>query len=278
MNELNECLKYFNLAYTETLDLNEYYGKDIDIDNIDIDTTNCISLYNLIYSINKMHCLFKKEYEELEKLDLGDDIKILGFNKFEHQLRVLDMLVYKPKMLNTNYTYLYLREVNGVSMPYITNEISIHSDNGFYRKTIKLPAKTVKKYLDLFEKYELLLKLYKYLNNRIIFNDGTYMLYTRIESTNDGILNDFVSFKIGMDENHFMKPGSHININVNLRNDFSIDLERCNVALNENEISLNSDEYVNILKNTYINGKYLIDDKIKDAKKSDNVKVLINNL
>ena len=91
MNELNECLKYFNLAYTETLDLNEYYGKDIDIDNIDIYTTNCISLYNLIYSINKMHCLFKKEYEELEKLDLGDDIKILGFNKFEHQLRVLDM-------------------------------------------------------------------------------------------------------------------------------------------------------------------------------------------
>ena len=277
MNELNTCLKKFNLSFTETINIDECYGKDLDIDNIEINRNNCISLYDLIEAFNRMHRAFKSEYNHLNKLDLGKEINVLNFIKYEEELRVLDMLVYKPSMINEKYTYLYLREVNGKIMPYITNEIGFHSDNGFYRVPVKLPVKSVKAYLDLFEKYELLFELYKSLGNRIIYNDGTNMLYTRIDSANSRFLDDLSYFKVGMDANYFMKPGNHIDINVKLGKKITVDYEGNSINLNGKTLEGYNSTYLNILKNIYVNGRFLNNERFQKETEHDYVKVLSNN-
>lgn len=262
MNELNNCLNEMNLAYTNVLN-NE----------------NSISLYDLINSFNKMYSSFKKEYEKLEKLDLGKDISFLGFTKKNNILRVLDMLVYRPNIISDKYTHLYLREINGVSMPYITNEIGLHSDNGYYNKTIKLPAKVVKDYLDLFEKYELLFELYQHLKNNTIFNNGNYLLYTRIDNINRNILDNIESFKIVMDSNKYIEAGNHIDIKVNLGNSLSIDIADSSIRLGDISIPVDNELGIDILKKISINGIYLEKDKHKVVEnRSAKTKVLINSL
>ena len=280
MNELNNCLKKFSLSYTDTIDINDFYGKETDINNIEINYDNCISLYNLICAFNKMHIAFKKEYDKLEKLDLGKDVNVLSFTKIEDRLRVLEMILYKPTLIDQNYAYLYLRELNGVIKPFITNDMgSIHNDNGFYRNSIKLDHNKVRKYLDLFEKYELLFKLYKYLENRLIFTDGTNTLLTKIESEKGKFLDNMKSFRVRMDANYYMKPNSHIDIFVDLGEEISPSISGSSIVVNDKSINFDKEMCLNILKNVYINGKYLEKESYRKNEIDDNkVKVLINNL
>ena len=275
MDKLDECIKLFNISLTNSLEREDFFRIDYDPERIDINYSDCISLYDLVSSFNKLHLSFKREYSELPKLDLGKEITVNDFTKIDDELRVLDMSVYKPKAFNENYLYLYLREINGVSMPYITNDQgSIHSDN-FYKSNVKIPSQTVKQYLDLFEKYQVLFELYKHLKNKIIFNSGPYFLNTRINSIDNNFLDDMDCFKISLNANYYMKPSDHIDISVNLGNIFGIDAEESNIILGDDDIEPTVELCTDILKRIYIHNKYLGKEKNNNKENViDKVKVL----
>ena len=230
-----------------------------------------------------MHIAFKKEYDELERFDLGKRIDIKSFVKYVDSngksCRVLDILVEKPKMIDEEYTYLYLREINGVSMPYITNERGSYiNDNGYYNKFIRLDAKLVKKYLSLFEKYQLLFDLYSYLNNQVVYADGTNFLFTRIDSEDNSFLDNMDSFRVSLSTNHVLDSGDHINIKVNLDQELNIDLENSRIKLGDEDISINDEICLDILKRIYVNGKYLEKNTKRNNKDNSKVKMLVNNI
>ena len=277
MDRIDACIKSFNIPLTNTLEREDFFRIDYDLERIDINYNDCISLYDLINSFNKMHLAFKKEFSELEKLDLGKEISVVDFTKYDDELRVLDLAVYKPKASNENYLYLYLREINGVSMPYITNDKgSIHSEN-YYKSNVKIPAKTVKKYLDLFEKYQVLFELYKHLKNKIVFNNGTHFLNTRICSIDSNFLDEMDSFKVTLNASYHMMPGDHIDLSVNLGNIFGVSEEECNIIIGDEDIEPTVELCTDILKRIYIHNNYL--GKEKNNNKEDvinKVKVLKN--
>ena len=279
MYNLENSLKMFNLFFTDTLSMNNIDNTIGNINDLEIDNSDCITLYDLIKSFNRMHISFMKEYSELDKLDLGKIVEINRFYKFSNSngepSRLLDMNIYQPYMSGLSYTFLCLYECNGVSMPYITNDISCMSDNGYYRRKIKLNPRKVKKYLDLFENYQLVLELYRHLKNNEIYSNGVFSLSTNIESVNDLFTDDMSSFSIKIKFN----IENEINITVNLGEELSINPSKSYISLGNEDISLDNEYGINILKNILIQGKYLGKEFNSDLKKdaSVKVKILTNN-
>ena len=83
MKELEESIKYFNLVFTDTLVSEDFSRVGFDLDKKKVNYDNCISLYDLISKFNKLYSLFKKEYRDLDKLDLGKNVEVLDFSKFD---------------------------------------------------------------------------------------------------------------------------------------------------------------------------------------------------
>jgi hypothetical protein len=181
------------------------------------------------------------------------------------------MILYKPNMVNDSYTHLYLRELNGVSLPFITSDVNIHSDNGYYHEVIKIPAKLVKKYLDLFEKHELLFELYHYLKNNFIVNSDSVNIHTRIDSVNNS-LDKITGIKIEID-NYYLQQEDHIDIKFDLENNLKVDLSESSIRLNNKSIKTNENMYLDILKNVYISSRHLEN----EANDNSKIKKLINN-
>lgn len=269
MNKLDKCIKSFNIPLTNTLEREDFFRIDYNQDRISINYSECISLYDLIVSFNKLYLLFKNDYKKLEKLDFGKKINVLNYTNIKDELRVLELLVYKPSVVNDNYTHLYLREINGVSMPYISNDIgSIHCDD-YYKKNVKIPAKVVKSYLDLFDKYELLFKICKRLKNNLVFNDEIILLHTRIESNEANFLDEMESFIVSL---HSNSDGNHIDIAVNLGNELNINIDNSLIYIDGEDIKLSNELCIEVLKKIFIYSNYLE----RNRKDNSKIKVLKN--
>ena len=275
MYNLENSLKMFNLFFTDTLSINNIDTIKGNVNDLEINNNDYISLYNLIKAFNKMHMAFKREYQELDKLDLGRVVEIDRFHKFNNAsgepCRLLDMNIYQPYMSGLSHTFLCLYECNGKTMPYITNDISCMSDNGYYRRKIKLNPRIVKKYLDLFESYELVLNLYRSLKKNEIYSNGLISLSTNIDSNNDLFTDDMNSFSISIKFN----IDDEINITVNLGEELRINTSESYIILNDEHNALNNETGINILKNTLIRGKYLGKEFNSDIKKDASIKVKI---
>ena len=253
MGNLEKSIKSFNLAFTDTLESADLTRVDFDPANIVINYDKCISLYDLIVSFNKMHSAFKKELDDLPKLDLGKEVRAMKFAKHESDMRYLELRVYGPYMVNRNYIFLCLREILGKPLPYITNGQTIHSDD-YFQETIKIPPKVVKGYLDLFDKYQLLFELYQHLRNKKIFDDFTYSLQTGIDSQDDNFFDQMTSFIVKLDND----STDHIQIFVNLGDEeLDVDLDESYINLDGKIVKPDKDGYLDILKKTYVNGSHL---------------------
>lgn len=73
---LERFIYEFNLASTMVVKDNVEWAYILN-NNIDknMDYANSISFYHLVDSFNKLYLSFKKDYEKLRKLDLGEDIE-----------------------------------------------------------------------------------------------------------------------------------------------------------------------------------------------------------
>lgn len=257
MKELDRYIKQWNLVFTDTSDRLDFCRVDFDIDKTEVNYDGSISLYNLVSSFNKLYLLFKKEYEELEKLNLGKDIEVLSFEKFDYNgddYRSLIFYIDEPTITKHGDTILYLREINGEMKPLVTNNRNPF-DKNYYREDIKLNDDIAKKYLDLFEKYSLLLNTYNYLKNRQIFGDGTNGIYTSIDNYNSNLLKGLNKFKISFGSTYF-DTERFIEILINLGENFGIDYDNSKMILDNEETSIDKETSDRLFANVYVNKKY----------------------
>lgn len=257
MQKIDELLKEYNLIFTGTKDRRDFCKINFNIDKEEVNYDNCISLFDLVSSFNKLYTMFKKEYEAIKRFNLGKETEVISFDKFTYddaEYRILSLYIDEPNIIDEPETLLYLREFDEEIRPYITNNKNPF-EKSYYYKELELDSKVVKQYLDLFEKYSLLLETYKYLKNARLFGDGTYAMFTIIDDHKSNILNGLKNFKICFGDNHF-NVEHFLTLSINLGENFGIDYDNCSYKINKEEQSFTPEEYIEILKKTYINKKY----------------------
>ena len=84
MKKIDEYIKKCNLVLTDTIKVEDFCTTDFNINNIEVNYENCINLLYLVYTFNKLYLSFKKEYDELKKLNLGK-MEVLNFEKFKFE-------------------------------------------------------------------------------------------------------------------------------------------------------------------------------------------------
>ena len=257
MQELDEYIRKCNLVFTNTVGRLDFCRFDFDIDKVKINYDNSISLFNLISSFNKLYLSFKKEYEELEKLNMGKYVSVLSFDTFyfdEEYYRVLSLYIDEPTITKHGDTFLFLREINGEMKPFVTNNKNTF-DKDYYRENIELDSSIAKKYLDLFEIYSLLLDLYNKLKNEQIFGDGTNSIFTVIDEYKSNLLEGLNKFKIIVCSAYF-DTEYYIDLPVNLGEDFGLDYDNCQLILDSENVQADKEDYSKVLTNIYLNKKY----------------------
>lgn len=257
MQNIDELLKEYNLIFTGTKDRGDFCKINFNIDKEEVNYDNCISLFDLVSSFNKLYTMFKKEYEELKKLDLGKKVEVISFNKYTYddsEYRILSLYIDEPTITDHPDTILYIREIDGEMKPFVTNNISSFHKN-FYHDEVNLDSEISKKYLDLFEKYNLLLEIYKYLRNKCLFGDGTYGMYTIIDDYQSSLLNGLNNFKICFGAT-YINAEYFFTLSINLGENFGIDYDNCSYKENDEPKEFSQKKFMEILKKTYINKKY----------------------
>ena len=256
MSNLDEYIKKCNLVFTDTVGRLDFCRKDFDTNKAEVNYHDSVNLLHLVSSFNKLYVDFEKEYSVLEKLDLGKEPMVIDFNKFDADrdiYRVLVISIEKSSITKHRNTFLYIREINGEIKPFVTNNINPF-DKEYYREDVELDNKLATKYLDLFEKYSVLLDSYKYLRNGQLFGDGTNVMFTIIDDYHSVLLEGLHNFTISFGSLYF-DAEYFVDIVMNLGNNLTIDYEKSKLRLDDKEIAKEND-YEKILKNVYINKKY----------------------
>jgi len=257
MKKLDRYMKECNLVFTDTVDRLEFCRVDFDIDKIEVNYNDSISLLHLVSSFNKLYLSFKKEYDNLEKLDLGKSIEVLRFSKFDYNkdnYRNLTIYIDEPTITKHGNTILYITEINNEIKPFVTNDRNPF-DKNYYREDIKLNNDIAKKYLDLFEKYSLLLNTYNYLKNSQIFGDGINCIFTVIDNYNSNLLEGLNKFQISFGSAYF-NTQYFVELLINLGDNFGIDYNSGKLIIDGEDTLIEKKDYDKILANIYVNKKY----------------------
>lgn len=260
MNELELFIKRINLFFTNTVSINDV-GKvpGIDYINTKVNYENTISLYNLVKSFNELYLKFKKEYDRIEKIELGEYVEIIEFSKYhspfdDKDYRHLVFYIENPSISKHKYTYLYLFDKNNEPSALITSNTTRNSyEEGYYREKINLNLNIVSKYLDLFSKYQVLLDTYNYLKNQFIFGDSSNILSSSIDGD---LLKGLDSIKINLGSIDFFSEDI-ISLYINLGENFGINYQKSSIILNNNIINFKNNDIDKIFNDTLINKTYL---------------------
>lgn len=229
---IEEFIYEFNLVSTLTVtDTYEWcYVINNRIDR-EIDYENSVSFYHLVESFNKLYLKFKNDYDRLTKLNLGDKLEILKFGKWEYNgsnYRKLVIYVDNPnKEVCDDYdTLLYLYEKDGEVSSYVTNNL-LPWEEGYYKKYLELDNQLVKSYLDLGDKYVLVIDSYNSLKNNSVFGNGTTCLFSKI---NGELLEGLSTFELAFGNNYF-NTSDYINLVFKLGDNLEIDYDKSLVKI-----------------------------------------------
>lgn len=270
--DLEKIIKIFNLIFTNTMKKKEFCRVDFDINEATVNYDNSISLYELIFSFNKLYNAFKKKYAELEK-----------FNFCRHQYptyfgslvvlgkpgRILNSTILVPiskKSKNYKVLELTLSDDDGKFSAYVKDREHEIWDPDCYLKDLNIDEDVIKKYLDLFQEYNFLMELFYRLRYETIFSDGTYSIVSSIMQRNVSnvmFTEDVDTFKFSIFASYF-DTFNEIIITLKLGDELSIDLDNSKIKLGEKKIDINSEMCFDILKKIYVNSKYLEDFDIVD--------------
>ena len=257
MSDLEKIVKECILILTNTLSENDFYCVDFaGVENIQLNIQDSTKLIDLIESFNKLYISFKKEYDNLEKIKLGENVQVLSFKKFYHSYekqncRDVILNVYKPTFTNHDFTTLFLREADGEIKPFFSNCIN-PCDKNYYKENVTIDKEFAKRYLDLFEKYELLIKAVNLLGHWEIFGDGLNYLAVEIDNRNKNLLNGLNKLKIILGHHLY-----NIHIVINLGENFGIDYNNCKITYKEKEKENNPTDFDYVLNNLWINKQYV---------------------
>ena len=196
MRTLDDFIKRTNLILTGTLTQEDFCKVGFDFKKQLIDYKNCLSLYQLVSEFNEKYKQFKKDYDSLNKLDLGKDIDIINFTK-GNNYRFLSL--YTPMILKKGDSTLVLTEKDDEIYSVCKNNLSVY-DKNYYCIILDLDKTKVKAYLDLFEKYKELIRLYNTFENQFVYGDGCTVMFSNIEGD---FLKSLNTFKLSFGNSYF---------------------------------------------------------------------------
>lgn len=253
MNLLDNYIKECNLVFTDSVNRLDY-----NINNAKINYDDSISLFHLVSSFNKLYLSFKKEYEQLPKLNVGKYVSVSSFDVYNDEkdncYRSLLLYVDKPLITKHTNTHLILDDKFGEIQSYVTSFGNLLSKD-YYREHIDMDSSIIKKYLDLFEKHILLLDLYNKLKSGQIFGDGTNSIFVVIDDYENNLLKELKNMKIFI-SSVYLDTENCIELMFNLGDNFGIDYDNCKIVLNSDDVQIEKEEYNKVLTNIYINKKY----------------------
>lgn len=256
MKNISEFMRECNLFFTDTIDAYDAIDNSINTKYLPVKYGDAIKLKSFVASFNNMYSLFMKEYSSLPDLNLGKDLTFVSYDKFkmgENEYRVLKLYVEDPTISKEDSIFVYLREINGEVNPFICN-LELISSPKYKRSDIKLDASAVKEYLDLFERYNLLIEQYDHLRNAQIFGNGIWCAFTQINDGRLDLLSGLEDFKlsIGTIDDAFFAT-----IIFKLGENLSIDYKNSEFILNNKAEKFDKNISRQILNQVYINPRYV---------------------
>lgn len=259
---LDRFIYEFNLVSTQTItDTHELIRVLNNKQNKEIEYSNSVSIHDLVELFNKLYVFFEKDYQKLEKINLGERIEFLTFYKSD-DYRLLEFLIDTPykEICEEEETLLYLIEDNEKIYSFVTNNLNFFAKD-YYRKDIQLNEAQVKKYLDLAEKHNLFLDTYKFLKNKFIFGNGTTVLFSKVSGELSEKLNTFeVAFG-----NQYFNTSDYISIPFILGETLNIDYGSSKVIFDLKEQE-NKKEIIEQLINNIFVTRNKLPDMYKDEK------------
>lgn len=252
---LTSYSQQLDVIYTGTKEYKECCESNFDWSEVEVDTADTCSLYDLVKSFNKLYAKFKKEYDQLSKFNIGKKCDFLRFHYYndgEVAGRVLTFSIESPMICPGNWAKLFFVEKNGEIQAFVTNGLW-EGAKRYFKKSVSFDSKLVKRYLDIFEKYQLLCTLYQFFKYNEIFRDGYNSLYTIINGT---LLDGLESFDLVCGRLYF-KSEYIVQMSFDLGEDFGINYDNCNVSINQSPIPIEREDIAKFAKNTHVHTKHI---------------------
>jgi len=248
--ELEKYKKYYNMLSTLSASINEMCNNSFN--EIDIDTSNSITFYDLILTFNNLYQEFKQHLSTLPNLNIGTGITFLSMESIDDRIIFIELNVEKSNTCLDDDFDIRLIYKNGIYYHQILKEKGQHDEEKSNKIYIN-PA-IIKDYVDLAKEYEPLLKAYSYLKNAFIYGNGSTTLFSTI--TGD-IMQELNEFKLAFGTN-FRNGEIHFNITFDLAKDLKRNIDKDEIIINCQKQTKNTQETINHLLNTlYINRKLL---------------------
>lgn len=269
--DYSKYIKLFNYLFTDTVSKNRPIP---DIDSVTVNYDNCVSLYDLITSFNRLHENIMKEYNELDKIDFGKPFQVHSFSKgknlYGKDYRGISLTGINSPIVGGEEMDLHISESEGKFNYFIS---SISGDSSKFKR-IKLDDEKVVKYLDLYEKYQDLLKLFVRLKDaQLYYFNGLASLYIHID--NDRAITYYRDITSNLNSirltliSHYFEYDEHFELAFNLGEKITFDSEHSCAVIDFKKHEINEEEAINLLKNIYLNVNHLVsrDDNEKDTEK-----------
>ena len=258
MAKLDEYIRKCNLLFTNTVDFNEYLKEGFDPSNVKIDYTNSVKLMTFINMFNNLYKSFLKDYKEIDKLDLGEDVSFLGYSHIDGDKgysRVLRLFIDNPKFHKGDITILEIKDLNGNISAFNTSGGHPFGE-GYYRNQVSFDEGILKQYLDLFHKYRLLTDIYNSLRCCHVYSDGLCFMDTNIDTREMnflcGVERFNLTFGIGYIDNVL-----NVTACFNLGEKPVLNYGECNFNMDGKPIAPNGRDFKKIINEVCINKEYL---------------------
>ena len=215
-----------------------------------------ISLKELAELIQNLYSKFKEEYNNLEKLDIGENNNIIHCDiEDDHKLLIMEINEQKEKsIVPNNFNILTLIGHNDEFQLYLKEDDMIDSkiitiDN--------IDQKILKEYFDIFYKYYPLFKLYIDLyQNPSLVSNGSHYLHMDIDANADSLINNLNGIKFNIQNVNELGDNYIINLYIDLTNGINIDYNKSEIIMNDSKKDKKEFGYIEILNQAFENIRF----------------------
>ncbi len=228
-------------------------------DKKDLDSNT--SLYDLISAFSKLHQSFISEYNALPKFSIfsiKDYEDYYSFREGRDNYRVLKMkIINKSLKCKHKELYLYMREINGEILPYLSTDVAWKDHPDYYNKDIPLNREKVRPYIDLFDKYQVLFQLYNRIKGMIVFSDNIHSLYIRANNSSDSFVSNIKEIRVAITSENGNND-DYVGISINVSDGLEIITKDSKMRIDGKNVPIDTNTCLEFLKNTHVSSKYLV--------------------